>query len=566
MDSINKTGLSDLRGAAGAPRFGFSPLSLTVVVITLGVMTPLLFLLWLAVSSGVSHWEHLLKYVLPDAILNTLILLLGVGVLVMLIGAGCAWLVTAFDFPGKRLFSWALLLPLAMPTYIVAFAWLDLLHPIGPIQEVIRSLLGYSNPREFRLPDLRSMTGAILLLGLVLYPYVYLTMRAMFMSQPAHLLEAARTLGLSSTGSFFRVALPMARPALVVGTSLALLETLNDIGASEFLGVNTLTVTVYTTWVTRSDLAAAAQIACSMLTVIILLLALEYYGRKNQRYNSGRQMRGILPARLTGIHACLATLLTSLPVLLGFVAPALFLGWESIRRFSDSMEISASLLQSLQNSLLLAAGVTLVVTFISLIVAWYARASAISGGAPEARRTLMKVASLGYAVPGTVLAIGLLTPGVSLDNILAELFNYRGLPLLSSGVLLVICCSIRFMAISVGAIDAGLTRIPPGMEQASRLLGESESGTFFRVHLPLLRPALVTGALLVFADVMKELPATLLLRPVNFETLATSLYAEAARGTYEEGAVAALLIVLAGTLPVILLARSQLSSSGPKQR
>ncbi len=529
-------------------------------------MTPLLFLLWLAVSSGISHWEHLLKYVLPDAILNTLILLLGVGVLVMLIGAGCAWLVTAFDFPGKRLFSWALLLPLAMPTYIVAFAWLDLLHPIGPVQEVIRSLLGYSNPREFRLPDLRSMTGAILLLGLVLYPYVYLTMRAMFMSQPAHLLEAARTLGLSSTGSFFRVALPMARPALVVGTSLALLETLNDIGASEFLGVNTLTVTVYTTWVTRSDLAAAAQIACSMLTVIILLLALEYYGRKNQRYNSGRQMRGILPARLTGIHACLATLLTSLPVLLGFVAPALFLGWESIRRFSDSMEISASLLQSLQNSLLLAAGVTLVVTFVSLIVAWYARSSVISGGAPEARRTLMKVASLGYAVPGTVLAIGLLTPGMSLDNILAELFNYRGLPLLSSGVLLVICCSIRFMAISVGAIDAGLTRIPPGMEQASRLLGESESGTFFRVHLPLLRPALVTGALLVFADVMKELPATLLLRPVNFETLATSLYAEAARGTYEEGAVAALLIVLAGTLPVILLARSQLSSSGPKQR
>ncbi len=529
-------------------------------------MTPLLFLLWLAVSSGVSHWEHLLKYVLPDAILNTLILLLGVGVLVMLIGAGCAWLVTAFDFPGKRLFSWALLLPLAMPTYIVAFAWLDLLHPIGPVQEVIRSLLGYSSPREFRLPDLRSMTGAILLLGLVLYPYVYLTMRAMFMSQPAHLLEAARTLGLSSTGSFFRVALPMARPALVVGTSLALLETLNDIGASEFLGVNTLTVTVYTTWVTRSDLAAAAQIACSMLTVIILLLALEYYGRKNQRYSSGRQMRGILPARLTGIHAWLATLLTSLPVLLGFVAPALFLGWESIRRFSDSMEISASLLQSLQNSLLLAAGVTLVVTFVSLIVAWYARSSAISGGAPEARRTLMKVASLGYAVPGTVLAIGLLTPGMALDNILAELFNYRGLPLLSSGVLLVICCSIRFMAISVGAIDAGLTRIPPGMEQASRLLGESESGTFFRVHLPLLRPALVTSALLVFADVMKELPATLLLRPVNFETLATSLYAEAARGTYEEGAVAALLIVLAGTLPVILLARSQLSSSGPKQR
>lgn len=560
MDSINKTGLSNQRGTFGLPRFGISPLSLSVGVITFGVMTPLLFLLWIAASSGVSHWEHLLKYVLPDAAFNTLILLLGVGVLVMVIGTGSAWLVTAFDFPGKRLLSWALLLPLAMPTYIVAFAWLDLLHPIGPIQEVIRSLLGYNSPREFRLPDLRSINGAILLLGLVLYPYVYLTMRAMFMSQPAHLLEAARTLGLSSTGTFFRVALPMARPALVVGTSLALLETLNDIGASEFLGVNTLTVTVYTTWVTRSDLAAAAQIACSMLTIIILLLALEYYGRKNQRYSTGRQMRGILPTRLTGGYAWLAMLFTSLPVLLGFVAPALFLGWESIKRLSDGMEISTNLLQSLQNSLLLATGVTIVVTFVSLIVAWYARSRAISGGSSEVRRTLMKVASLGYAVPGTVLAIGLLTPGMALDNVLAELFNYRGLPLLSSGVLLVICCSIRFMAISIGAIDAGLTRIPPSMEQAARLLGEGESRTFFRIHLPLLRPALVVSALLVFADTMKELPTTLLLRPVNFETLATSLYAEAARGTYEEGAIAALLIVVAGMLPVILLARTQLSS------
>ncbi|MTC53608.1 ABC transporter permease subunit [Providencia alcalifaciens] len=565
MDSINNTGSTSARGTFRLSRIGFSPLTLSVVVITLGVLTPLLFLLGLAASSGLDHWEHLMRYVLPDATLNTVVLLLGVGAMVMTIGAGCAWLVTAFDFPGRKLFSWALLLPLAMPTYIVAFAWLDLLHPIGPIQEFIRSVLGYDSPRQFRLPDLRSMTGAILLLGLVLYPYVYLTMRAMFISQPAHLLEAARTLGLSSTGTFFRVALPMARPALVVGTSLALLETLNDIGASEFLGVNTLTVTVYTTWVTRSDLPAAAQIACSMLTVIILLLALEYYGRKNQRYSTGRQMRGILPSRLTGWRAILATCVTALPVVLGFLAPALFLGWESIKRISDSMTISSSLLQSLQNSLLLAVGVTVVVTLVSIVVAWYARASAISGSSQEWRRTLMKVASLGYAVPGTVLAIGLLTPGMALDNFLAELLDFRGLPLLSTGILLVICCSVRFMAISIGAIDAGLTRIPPSMEQASRLLGESELRTFFRVHLPLLRPALVTSALLVFADAMKELPTTLLLRPVNFETLATSLYAEAARGTYEEGAIAALLIVLAGTLPVILLARSQLTSSQSKQ-
>ncbi|MBN3197233.1 MULTISPECIES: ABC transporter permease [Pectobacterium] len=565
MDSINKTGSSTLRGALGRPRLFFSPLRIAAVIIALGVLAPLVSLLWLAAGAGVGHWDHLMRYVLPDAALNTLILLVGVGALVMVIGAGCAWLVTAFDFPGRQFVSWALLLPLAMPTYIVAFAWLDLLHPIGPIQEAIRSVLGYDSPRQFRLPDLRSMTGAILLLGLVLYPYVYLTMRAMFISQPAHLLEAARTLGLSATGTFLHVALPMARPALAVGTSLALLETLNDIGASEFLGVNTLTVTVYTTWVTRSDLPAAAQIACTMLTVVILLLTLEYYGRKNQRYGTSRQMRGIMPAPLKGVRAWLATGVTALPILLGFIAPALFLAWESAKRLGDSVTISAGLIQSLQNSLLLAVGVTLVVTFVSLIIAWYARHSAITDRSQERRRTILRIASLGYAVPGTVLAIGLLTPGMATDNFLAGLIGYKGLPLLSVGILLVVCCAIRFMAIGIGALDAGLTRIPPVMEQASRLLGESEFVTFFRVHLPLLRPALVTSALLVFADAMKELPATLLLRPVNFETLATVLYAEAARGTYEEGAIAALLIVLAGTLPVVLLARSQLKTSVEKE-
>lgn len=502
-----------------------------------------------------------MSYVLPDATLNTLILLIGVAAMVIVIGAGCAWLVTAFHFPGRQLLSWALLLPLAMPTYIVAFAWLDLLHPIGPIQEVIRYILGYASPREFRLPDLRSMGGAILLLGLVLYPYVYLTMRAMFISQPAHLLEAARTLGMSATGTFFHVVLPMARPALAVGVSLALLETLNDIGASEFLGVNTLTVTVYTTWVTRSDLPAAAQIACTMLAGVIILLTLEYYGRKHQRYGISRHMRGITPVRLKGGRAWLTTCVTALPILLGFVAPALFLAWESARRLNDGARLSASLIQSLQNSLMLAAGVTLAVILVSLIVAWYARHSAVTSRTFELRRTLLRISSLGYAVPGTVLAIGLLTPAMTTDKFLAGLMGYQGLPLLSAGIVLVVCCSIRFMAIAIGSLDAGLTRIPPVMEQASRLLGESELMTFCRVHLPLLRPALVTSILLVFADAMKELPATLLLRPVNFETLATVLYAEAARGTYEEGAIAALLIVMAGTLPVVMLARSQLKTS-----
>ncbi|RYF73244.1 MAG: iron ABC transporter permease, partial [Comamonadaceae bacterium] len=265
------------------------------VLVALGVLAPVLSLAWLAFGADFTHWSHLMRHVLPDTALNTALLLAGVGALVLVVGTGCAWLVTACDFPGRRVLHWALLLPLAMPAYIVAFAYLDLLHPIGPVQGALRALLGYDSPRQWRLPDLRSMGGAIFVLGFVLYPYVYMTARAMFMTQPAHLLEAARTLGEGRWGAFRRVALPLARPALAVGVSLALLETLNDIGASEFLGVNTLTVAVYTTWITRSDLAGAAQIACAMLGMVVLLVLLERHGRRRQRFGSTQRMRGITP-------------------------------------------------------------------------------------------------------------------------------------------------------------------------------------------------------------------------------------------------------------------------------
>lgn len=534
----------------------FSPLQLAALLIALGVITPLLSLLWNAADADLSHWKDLFLFVLPTALTNTLLLLAGVALLVAVIGAGSAWLVTAYQFPGRGLLSWALFLPLAMPTYIVAFAWLDLLHPIGPLQSAIRYVLGYDSPRQFRLPDLRSLPGAILLLGLVLYPYVYLTARAMFVSQPAHLLEAARTLGCSAAGAFFRVVLPMARPALAVGISLALLETLNDIGASEFLGVQTLTVTVYTTWVTRSDLAGAAQIACLMLLFIFCVLSMEFYGRRRQGFSS-RGLREVRPVRITGWRGVLLSLLVALPVLLGFVAPLVYLALESGKRLLQGEPLSVNLWGALGNSLMLASGVTLVVMCVSLLVAWYARQPAMGHCARGFRRLVMRLASMGYAVPGTILAIGFLTPALALDKWLAQLIHVHGLPLLSSGILLVVCCAIRFQAIAIGALDSGLARIPPSLEQASRLLGETSVSTFVRVHFPLLRPALITSALLVLADAMKELPATLLLRPVSFETLATLLYGEAARGTYEDGAIAALLIVLAGTLPVILLVRQQ---------
>jgi iron(III) transport system permease protein len=540
---------------AAGPAWGCASL-----LIALGVLAPVLTFAWLALGSGVGHWGPLFAHVLPQAALNTALLLAGVGALVLAIGTGCAWLVTAHDFPGRGLMHWALLLPLAMPTYIVAFAYLDLLHPIGPVQGAVRWMLGFDSPRQFRLPDLRSLPGAVFVLGFVLYPYVYLTARAMFMTQPAHLMEAARMLGEGRRGAFFRVALPLARPALAVGLSLALLETLNDIGASEFLGVNTLTVAVYTTWITRSDLAGAAQIACAMLFVVVALVWLERHGRQHQRFGSAQRMRAVQPRRLRGGAAWAATAVTSLPVLIGFVAPALYLVWESAKRLHQGGGISPGLIASLGNTLALAAGVTAVAVAAGLVVAWAARSQ---GSRPNRVRWQARVATLGYAVPGTVLAIGLLTPALAVDAALATAMGWQGLPLMGAGVVLVAACAIRFLAMPVGGIEAGLSRIPPAIEQASRLLGETTAGTLRRVHLPLLRPALAAGALLVFVDAMKELPATLLLRPANFDTLATWLYAEAARGTYEEGAIAALAIVLAGLLPVALLARNQLGAPSP---
>jgi len=528
-------------------------------VIALCVAAPIAALAWMAAQGGIGHWSHLLQHVLPVALGNTIALLLGVGMLVACLGTGSAWLVTAYDFPSRRVLAWALLLPLAVPTYIVAFAYLDILHPIGPVQTLVRGLLGYDSPRQFRLPDLRALPGAIFLLGFVLYPYVYLSTRVMFSTQAASLIEAGRILGQSSRGVFFRVALPLARPAIAVGVSLALLETLNDIGASEFLGVQTLTVSVYTTWITRSDLAGAAQIALAMLLIVAALILLERNGRKRQRYAGTQRMRPIQPRRLCGVRALAAAALGWLPILVGFAAPALYLLNETFKHLHLAGGVSAQLLDSGYNTVRMALVATLATVACGLVVTWAARSA--RGRLP---RLFPRVSTAGYALPGTVLAIGLLLPVNALDGLLsrtAQLFTgvSPGLLLMGSSTALACAYVIRFLAISVGALESGLARIPPSLDQAARLLGESPAGTLRRVHLPLLRPAIGASALLIFVDAMKELPATLLLRPVNFETLATWLYAEAARGTYEEGAVAALAIVLAGLLPVVLLARHQLA-------
>ena len=539
---------------AGRGRFALAG----AIIIAALVVLPVAVLAAHAWMADVGHWAHLAQFVLPQALRNTVLLLLGVGLVCAVLGTGSAWLVTAYDFPGRSVLAWALLLPLAVPTYIVAFAYLDLLHPIGPIQTALRTLLGYDSPRQFRLPDLRSLQGAIFVLGFVLYPYVYLTTRAMFLTQSASLLEAARTLGASRLQVFREVALPLARPAIAVGMSLALLETLNDIGASEFLGVQTLTVSIYTTWTTRSDLGAAAQIALSMLALVLALILLERHGRRRQRFANTQRMRPMQPHRLHGLPAAGALVLGGLPVVLGFVLPTAYLINESVKRLNLVGSISSALLQALGNTVLVAVSATVLTVACGLMLAWAGR-SLRESTRRLLPRACVRMASLGYAVPGTVLAIGLLPPLLWADRVLGQVLQYSGLLLMGSSAALVLAYAIRFLAIPAGGIEAGLLRIPPSLEQASRLLGESSGRTLWRVHLPLLKPALAASALLVFVDTMKELPATLLLRPLNFETLATWLYAEAARGTYEEGAVAALAIVLTGLLPVILLARTQAS-------
>lgn len=519
------------------------------------VVAPVIALAFIAAQGSGDLWPHIFQYVFPRAVRDTVILLLGVGVLTITIGSALAWLLTAYEFPGRRIFEWALLLPLAVPTYIVAYAYLDLLHPTGPIQGAIRAMFDMVSPRDLWFPEIRSMTGCIFVLSFVLYPYVYLSTRAMFLMQAASILEVARTLGAGRRRVFFRVALPLARPAIAVGASLALMEALNDIGASEFLGVQTMSLSIYSTWINRSNLPGAAQIALAMLLLVVSLIILERWARRRQSYVSHSQRtRRMAPIRLSGTGAAGAIIAASIPIFFGFFLPAAYLANEAAARIKLA-GISNDIWREIFNTMSMAAVATAVAIGFGLIVAYTARISRT-----PAAGFVLRVSSLGYAVPGTVLAIGLLAPLAALDNAMASVIETvsglsPGLILTGSGAALIYAYAVRFLTISAGGVESGLSKLPISLDHASRTLGQTASGTMRQIHLPLIRPALGAAALLIFVDCMKELPATLLLRPLNFETLATHLYGEAARGAYEDGSVAALAIVLFGLIPVILLAR-----------
>ena len=540
---------------ASARRSEGSGWTLASLLVAAIVLAPIAALFAIAAQGSGDLWPHLLAYVLPQAVHDTALLLLGVGVVTVVVGVGTAWLVTTCRFPGRGFFDWALLLPLAVPTYIVAFAYLDILHPLGPIQTALRSLLAIDDPRGLWLPDVRSLPGCILLLGFVLYPYVYLAARATFLMQSAPALEVARTLGAGSLATFLRVALPLARPAIAVGATLALLEALNDIGASEFLGVRTFTVSIYATWVNRSSLPGAAQIALVMLAAVLALVLLERWGRRHRQFSGGsRRAHPPALAELSGLAALGAFLACTTPILIGFLVPALHLANEAWTRI-ELVGLARNVVIEARNSVLFSTAATAVALVLGLVLAHAARLD--RGGLADAAA---RIGSLGYAIPGTVLAVGLLVPLATFDNALdaatRQVLGFgTGLLISGSGAALVLAYVIRFLAISAGGVEAGYAKIPASLDMAARSLGESTRGTMLRVHLPLLKPSLGAAAILVFVDCMKELPATLLLRPFGFETLATHIYAEAARGTYEDGAVAALMIVLVGLGPVALLAR-----------
>jgi iron(III) transport system permease protein len=521
------------------------------------VLLPVLALALTALSSqAASIWPHLAANVLPAALRDTGLLLLGVGLLCGLIGVGTAWLVTQFEFPGRRSLEWLLVLPLALPTYITAYVYVEVLGFQGPFQNALRALTGWRSLRDYWFPDPRNLPGAICIMAIVLYPYVYLSVRALFGLQAAAIVESARTLGAAPGRLFWRIGLPMARPALAAGLTLVLLETLNDIGASEYLGVRSLTLSIYTTWVNRNSLAGAAQIACVMLLLVVLLMGIEARLRGQRRFALPvRQPRAVGRVPLQGGRAAAATLACALPVLFGALLPIGFLATEVLRR-GLWQQLDGAMLRALFNALAFSALASGIVILLGVGIA-----AARRQGREPWLPALSRLASLGYAVPGTVLALGLLVPLAALDNVVADALRRwfglnSGLLLIGSGAALVLAYVVRFLAIAVSGVESGLSRISPRIDDAARTLGASAPEVMRKMHWPLARPAVAAAALLVFVDCLKELPATLLLRPLNVETLATTVYGHASRGAFEDGALAGLLIVLAGLYPAVRLARA----------
>jgi iron(III) transport system permease protein len=528
--------------------------SLAALAIAALVLLPVLSVVVLAFRPGENVWPHLLATTLPRYLGNTLVLMAGVGLLASLVGTGAAWLVTMYRFPGRGWLQWALLLPLAVPAYVGAYALVDLLEYAGPVQAGLRALMGWEGPRDYAFPAVRSRGGAVLVLAGALYPYVYLLARAAFREQSGAAYEVARALGAGPWGRFLRVGLPLARPAIAAGAAVVMMETVNDFGAVNHFAVQTLTTGIFSIWLQAGNLAGAAQLSTGLLVLAVALGTLERASRRRARTHPlARGHRPPEPQVLQGWRGTLAMVLCLLPFLGGFALPVGVLGAHAL---DARAWVEPGLLRALGHSVGVGAAAAALTLTLAIVVVYGARLS---------RRRLpvllLPVTSIGYAAPGAVLAIGILVPLAALDHLVADAVEGAfgldpGLILTGSAAALVLACTVRFFAVAQGATDAALARVPPSLAMAARSLGRDAGGTLRAVHLPLVRASMGSALLLVFVDCVKELPATLLLRPFDFDTLATRVYAKASLEALGEAAPAALTITAVSLVATVLLARA----------
>ncbi len=515
---------------------------------TVAVPLAVLVLAWVSPQGEV--WRHLASTVLPDLVRNTLVLMVGVGLGTLVVGTGLAWATAMYEFPGRRVFEWALVLPLAMPVYVLAFVAIGLLDFSGPVQALLRDLLG---PGRHAFPEVRSAGGVIAVMVLALYPYVYLLARTAFLAQGRSTLEAARTLGLSSRAVFFRVALPMARPAIAAGVVLALMETLADFGAVAAFNYDTFTTAIYKAWFGLFNLQAAAQLATLLLLFVAAALVLEHALRGRGRYASSGRRAAEHRQRLTGARGWLVSAAAGTVLGLAFVVPMVQLlvwGWEVLAR-----DLDARYLALVQHTI----GLSAVAALVTVAGAFLLGATARHCPGPTVKAAV-RVGTLGYALPGSVLAVGVMLSFAWLDGHLAGwLEAWTGRPpgpiLVGSLLGLLLAYLVRFLAVAFGPVDSALEQVRPSLREAARGLGAGRLRLLRQVYLPLLRPGLLAGLLLVFVEVMKEMPATLLLRPFGWDTLAVRIYELTSEGEWERAALPALALVLVGLIPVILLVR-----------
>jgi len=532
-----------------------SPWSAGAALIAAVVLGPILAVLWIAAFPAENIWPHLVSTTLPRYMSNTLVLMFGVGVLAGCAGSGAAWLIARYEFPGRRWLEYLLLLPLAIPAYVGAYALVDLLEYAGPVQTALRGLFGWQTARDYWFPEIRSMGAAIVVLAAALYPYVYLLARNAFREQSASSDEVAQSLGAGVFGRFWRVGLPLARPAIAAGVAIVMMESVNDFGTVDYFAVQTLTTGIFSVWLQSNNAGGAAQIAATVLALVILLVLLEKSSRRRMRFfNLSTRHRPVERKPLPGRAAWLATLACAIPFLMGFVLPAGVILHHALghaENWSDPRLWQAGL------HTLTVCGLAAVLTVLGGVFLVYG--VRLSGRALP--RLLLPVTTIGYAAPGAVLGVGILIPLAGLDHALADgieaLTGYDiGLVLTGSAFALVLAYFVRFFAIAQGAADAAMGRVSPNLAMAARSLGRSQGQTLAEVYYPLIRASVASALLLVFVDCVKELPATLLLRPFNYETLATRVHEQASLENLGGAAPAAMLVIAVGLAAVGLLARA----------